>query len=67
MTKRFTTADLPDPVSVKAAADEFNQSPRTILRWINSGKLKATKLGPGTAAFVISRAEIARVKQDLAA
>lgn len=68
MTKRTTTEpDLPDPVSVKVAAGEFNKSPRTILHWINAGKLRATKLGPGTASFVISRAEIDRLKQDQAA
>lgn len=66
MTK-IATPEMPDPVSVTVAAGELNKSPRTILHWISAGKLRATKLGPGTASYVISRAEIDRVKQDQAA
>lgn len=56
-----------DLLSVAQAAREIHRSPRTVLHWINAGKITATKLGPGTAAYVIARGEIERVKAEDAA
>ena len=54
-----TTADL---LSVAQVAAEVNRSHRTILHWIAANKIAATKLGPGTASYVITRAEVERIK-----
>lgn len=56
-----TTA--PDLLTVVQAADELCVSPRTLHHWIGAGKCEATKLGTGrTSAYVITRAELERVK-----
>lgn len=49
-------------LSVTQAAAELHVSPRTVLHRIKSGRITAMKLGPGTAAYVITRAEVERVK-----
>lgn len=47
-------------VSVKQAADIFSVTKRTIFRWIESGQIKAIKIG-GTVR--IPEEEIERVKR----
>lgn len=51
-------------LSVAQAAKSLGKSPRTILRWIDAGTLPAQKLGSGTAAYVLDRAEIERVRLE---
>ena len=51
-----------DLLSVAQAAKELNLSPRTVLHRIHNGSLVATKLGPGTAGYVITRAEVEKAK-----
>lgn len=51
-------------LSVAQAADELHLSPRAVHHRIKAGTLVATKMGPGTAAYVIARAEIERVKAE---
>ena len=46
--------DFPDPFGPVTA--------RAVRHRIKAGTLVATKLGPGTAAYVIARSEIERVK-----
>lgn len=53
---------MTDVLSVVQAAAELNITPRAVQHRIKAGTLAATKLGPGTAAYVISRTEIDRVK-----
>lgn len=53
--------------SVTQAARELHLTPRAIRHRIAVGTLAATKLGPGTASYVITRAEIDRVKAEQAA
>lgn len=62
-----TDSPAPDVLSVASAARELHRSPRTILHWIKAEKIAATKTGPGTAAYVIARSEIERLRQDSAA
>lgn len=38
-------------LNVAAAADCFRVSPSTLRRWIRSGRLKATRLGPRMIAI----------------
>lgn len=52
----------PEFLSVVQAAAELNLTPRAVQHRIKNGTVAATKLGPGTAAYVISRSEIERVK-----
>ena len=52
----------PEVLSVVQVAAELHRSPRTIQHWITSGKIAALKLGPGTAAYVITRDEVERIK-----
>jgi hypothetical protein len=55
--------DTPAEVlSVVQAAAELNLTPRAIQHRIKAGTLAAVKLGPGTAAYVITRAEVERAK-----
>jgi hypothetical protein len=56
------TEEVPDFLSVEQAAAELCITPRAVRHRIKSGKLSATKLGPGTASYVITRAEIERIK-----
>jgi len=51
-------------LSVNEAAGELNITPRAVRHRIKTGTLLATKLGPGTAAYVITREEIERVKGE---
>ena len=57
----------PDFLSVAQAAAELSLTERAIRHRIKAGTLAATKLGPGTASYVITRAEIERVKAEVAA
>lgn len=59
--------DLVDVLSVAQVAAELNLTERAIRHRIKAGTIAATKLGPGTAAYVISRSEIERVKAGSAA
>lgn len=51
-----------DFLSVAQAARELCITPRAVRHRITTGTLAAHKLGPGTASYVITRAEIDRVK-----
>lgn len=51
-------------LSVAQAARELNLTPRAIRYRILAGTLAATKLGPGTASYVVTRAEIERAKAE---
>ncbi len=55
-----------DFLSVTQAASELDLTPRAIRHRISVGTLAAVKLGPGTASYVITRAEIERVKAERA-
>lgn len=54
-------------ISVNEAAEILNISPRAVRHRILAGTLAATKLGPATASYVITRAEVERVKAGAAA
>lgn len=55
-------------LSVRQAALELGKSPRTVIDMIRLGKLAGSKLGDGrTSAYVITRAEVERVKLAAAA
>lgn len=58
------TDDDADVMSVVQAAAELSLSPRTVLHHITTGRIAATKLGPGTSAYVITRAEVERIKRE---
>lgn len=47
-------------LSVVQAAAELHITPRAVRHRIKVGTLAATKLGPGTASYVITRAEVTR-------
>lgn len=49
-------------LSVAQAAHELHLTDRAVRHRIKAGTLAATKMGPGTAAYVISRAEVDRIK-----
>jgi len=53
-----------DFLSVKQAADELDLSVRAVRHRILAGTLAATKLGPGTASYVITRDELERAKGE---
>lgn len=57
----------PDVLSVEQAAVALGLTPRAIRHRIKAGTLAATKLGPGTAAYVISREEIDAALKEVAA
>ena len=58
----MTTNDL---LTVAQAAAELDLSPRAVQHRITTGTLAAQKLGAGrTSAYVITRAEIDRVKAE---
>ena len=56
-------SELSDFLSVSAAAVALQISERAVRHRIKAGTLKATKLGPGTASYVITRDEIARIAE----
>jgi hypothetical protein len=56
----------PDFLSVTQTAEELDLTTRAVRHRIKAGTLLATKLGPGTASYVITRQEIERVKADRA-
>lgn len=62
-----TAANLPDVLSVKQAAHELHLTERAVRHRIHAGTLAAIKLGPGTSAYVITRAEIERAKDKAVA
>lgn len=58
----------PDLLTVAQAAAELGIAPRTVLHRISLGKLAAERHGTGkTSAFIITRAEVERVKAEAAA
>lgn len=67
MSKNAATSTEPQILSTAQAARELCVSPRTLLHWINKGRIEAQKTGPGTAGFVITRDEVNRVKAEVAA
>lgn len=57
--------DMPDLLSVTQAAAELSLGVRAVQHRIKSGSIVATKIGDGkTSAYVITRAEIERVKNE---
>lgn len=60
-------SELPEVLSVAQVAALLRITERAVRHRIKAGTLAATKLGPGTAAYVISRAEVERVKAGKAA
>lgn len=59
---------LPELLSVAQAAAELGIAPRTLHYRISTGKVVAEKIGGGhTSAYVITRAEVERVKAEAAA
>ena len=60
-------SELPEVLSVAQVAALLSITERAVRHRIKAGTLAATKLGPGTAAYVISRAEVERVKAGEAA
>lgn len=67
MPNVFHMPSTDDLLSVAQAAAELNLTDRAIRHRIKAGSITATKLGPGTSAYVITRAEIERVKTGGAA
>lgn len=57
----------PPFLSVAQAALELKITERAVRHRIKAGTLEATKLGPGTASYVITRAEVERAKREVAA
>ena len=58
----------PQIVTVAVAAEEWGIDRRTALRWIAAGKVAAEKIAGGkTNAYVLTRAEVERVKREKAA
>ena len=49
-------------LSVKQAAAELGISPRAVLHRIAAGTLPASKLGPETSAYVLTREAVAAAK-----
>lgn len=49
-------------LNVAQAAAELHITPRAVRHRIVAGTLAATKLGPATSAYVITRSEIDRAK-----
>ena len=59
-----THTTLLEVVGVEKAAEELNLTARAVRHRIKAGTLQAIKLGPGTAAYVITREEIERAKRE---
>lgn len=56
-------AESDDLLSVGQVAELLGKPARTVHHWIATGRIAATKLGEGrTNAYVITRAEVERVK-----
>ena len=63
--RNLTPSDL---LTVSQAADELGVPSRTLHYRISTGKIHATKVGTGrTNAYVITRAEVERVRETSAA
>lgn len=60
-------AESGDLLSVVQVADELGKPTRTVNYWITSGRLAAIKLGVNTAQYVITRAEVERIKAEIEA
>jgi excisionase family DNA binding protein len=60
-------SELAEFISVAQAAEELRITERAVRHRIKAGKLAATKLGPGTSQYVITRAEVERLKAEAAA
>lgn len=56
----------PSILSVTQVAAELNITERAVRHRIKAGTLAATKLGPGTASYVVTREEVERVKASAA-
>lgn len=54
--------ELAEVLSVAQVARELNITERAVRHRIKAGTLAATKLGPGTASYVITRGEVERAK-----
>lgn len=54
-------------LTVTQVAAELHITPRAVRHRILAGTLTAIKLGPGTSAYVIERAEVDRAKAAAAA
>lgn len=55
-------------LNVQQAAERLTLSPRAVLHRITTGRIQATKVGSGrTSSYVITAAEVARVKAEDAA
>lgn len=52
----------PEVLSVASVAVELSLTERAVRHRIKAGTLAATKLGPGTSSYVITREEVERVK-----
>ena len=65
---RHMEQTTPQIVTVATAAEEWGIDRRTALRWITTGKVAAEKIADGkTNAYVLTRAEVERVKREKAA
>lgn len=62
-------ADSGDLLTVGQVAEALSKPPRTIHHWISIGRLAASKLDPSkqTSAYVVTRAEVERVRAEEAA
>ena len=61
---RHMEQTAPQIVTVAVAAEEWGVDRRTALRWIAAGKVAAEKIADGkTNAYVLTRAEVERVKR----
>ncbi|MCM3822596.1 helix-turn-helix domain-containing protein [Streptomyces sp. DR3-1] len=54
-------------LTVREVADHFRVSTKTIHRWITSGELHATRIGPGGRTVRIHRSVIAQMTPTLSA
>jgi hypothetical protein len=60
----MTRRDAAEVLSTTQTAEELGLSHRAVLHRIKAGTIAATKLGPGTASYVITRTEVDRVKAE---
>lgn len=67
-TYNYVMQSIQNLYSVAQAARELHLSVRAVQHRISKGQIKAEKIGEGrTSAYVITRAEIERVKAQVAA
>jgi excisionase family DNA binding protein len=59
-------SELAEFYSVAQVAEELRITERAVRHRIKAGTLVATKLGPGTASYVITREEVERAKATAA-